>query len=391
MHIDDGRKLRALAIVAQAGTIQRVNENLYKVKSQSGNGWYSVKKFYGDWECDCPDAVHRGVVCKHVFATTYSITLRDRALSQNFSPQICIPEPSLAVCKKCGSSETVKRGVRKNQSSQTQRFYCKSCGYRFVVNEGFVKMKNDGKIVCLALDLYFKNNSFRQIKDTIEQFYGIKLAHSTILRWVQKYVKVAREFVDGLTPNLSGIYHVDEMMVHVRKDITERGHYAWLWNLSDHDTRFLLSSRISQRREVRDARAVFKDAKAVGKVMPLAVVHDGLLTYNDAFNKEFWTQKNPKTQNIRSIGSGRDKGLNQAIERINNTVRDREKTMRGMDHDESAQILADGIRINYDFCRPHMGLGGKTPAQVAGIDLPIDKIRWLGLIKQAAASTQIKR
>src|SRR5216684_8978040 len=62
-----------------------------------------------------------------------------------------------------------------------------------------------------------------------------------------------------------------------------------LWNLADHDTRFLLATRISNRREVTDARAVFKDAKKLMSKRPLAVVHDGLQSYNEAFNKEFRT------------------------------------------------------------------------------------------------------
>jgi hypothetical protein len=54
-----------------------------------------------------------------------------------------------------------------------------------------------------------------------------------------------------------------------------------------------------------------------------------------------------------------------------------------MDNDESAQVMADGIRVNYNFLRPHMGLDGKTPAQVAGLDLGLDGIRWKALIKKA--------
>lgn len=382
MNTDDGRKMRGLAIVAQADTIERINWKTYRVKSQSGNGWYQVVKEHDEWRCDCPDFVNRSVVCKHVFAVNYSITLRDNALSQNFSQPLQLPEPNSLSCKKCGSQEIVKDGVRGNRVGKVQRFSCKVCGYRFVINEGFLKMKNDGKIVCLALDLYFKGNSFRKIADTLSQFYNVKVEHSTIIRWLQKYVTIAKEFVDDLKPDLSGIYHVDEMMIHVRKDEGDKGHYAWLWNLSDHDTRFLLASRVSQRREVQDARDIFRDGKKLMTKQPLAVVHDGLQSYNEAFNREFYMNSGQRTENIRSVGQ-RDEGLNQSIERIHNTIRDREKTMRGMDHDETAQIISDGIRINYNFIRPHMGLDGKTPAQVAGLDLGLEGARWKALIKRA--------
>ncbi len=50
----------------------------------------------------------------------------------------------------------------------------------------------------------------------------------------------------------------------------------------------------------------------------------------------------------------------------------------------TAQVLADGMRISYNFVRPPMVLGGNTPAQVAGLDLYSEGIRWLSLIKRAA-------
>jgi transposase-like protein len=48
-----------------------------------------------------------------------------------------------------------------------------------------------------------------------------------------------------------------------------------------------------------------------------------------------------------------DEGLNQMVERVNNTIRDSEKTFRGMDNDKSAQIMAGGMLINYNFIGPH--------------------------------------
>jgi hypothetical protein len=74
------------------------------------------------------------------------------------------------------------------------------------------------------------------------------------------------------------------------------------------------------------------------------------------------------------------------VERVNNTIRDREKTFRGMDNDWSAQIMADGMRINYNFIRPHIGLDGLTPARAAELDLGLDGIGWKALIKRAVQS-----
>jgi transposase-like protein len=146
---------------------------------------------------------------------------------------------------------------------------------------------------------------------------------------------------------------------------------------------------VSKRRNVEDARAVFQDAKKLMVKRPLALVHDGLHAYNEAITNEFYTNYGPRIENVRSVGQ-RDEGLNQMVERVNNTVRDREKTFRGMDNDKSAQTMADGIRINYNFIRPHMGLDGRTPAQAAELDLGLDGIRWKQLIKQASKATIAK-
>ena len=154
------------------------------------------------------------------------------------------------------------------------------------------------------------------------------------------------------------------MMIHVRRENHEIGHYQWLWNVIDNTTKFWISGMVSQRREVNDASSVFKDAKSKTRI-PKAIIHDGLPSYDKAFQKEYYTLKNPRVKNIRSI-SVRNEGLNSVVERLNGTVRDREKVMRGMQTRETAQKIIEAMRIHYNFCREHSKLG-KTPAAAAGI------------------------
>lgn len=87
-------------------------------------------------------------------------------------------------------------------------------------------------------------------------------------------------------------------------------------------------------------------------------------------------------QNVRSV-SVRHEGLNQVVERLNGTFREREKVMRGMDHKESAQKLIDAYRIHYNFIREH-GSIGKTPAEQAGIKLDLGQNKIESLIKLAS-------
>lgn len=364
----------------------------YRVKSQSNEKlWYDVVKEYGHnlggheqgrYTCTCPDFQFRSLVCKHIYSVQFSKELRKKIVSEDIAQPLVIPSPQSKPieCLKCKTQDQiVKDGKRYNKSGEIQKYLCRNCGYRFIVNVGFENAKKNPKVICAAIDLYFKGVSLRKVADHVKQFYGVKIADTSVLRWVQRFAEVVTPFVDSLTPQkLNGVYHVDEMVVHVRKEKIDKGHYQWLWNLMDDTTRFWITSKISQRREVSDARAVFQDAKSKTKDVK-AIVHDGLTSYNEAFQKEYYTKKNPRVMNIRSV-SVRNEGLNSKVERLNGTMRDREKVMRGMNTAESSQKLIEAMRVYYNFCRDHSSLG-KTPAEQAGIKLDLGNSKIENLIR----------
>jgi putative transposase len=74
---------------------------------------------------------------------------------------------------------------------------------------------------------------------------------------------------------------------------------------------------------------------------------------------------------------------NNKVERLHNTLRERVKVMRGLHNEKTATIFNDGFKVYYNYIRPHQALQGKTPAEVAGIDLKLGKNRWKEVIKQA--------
>lgn len=86
--------------------------------------------------------------------------------------------------------------------------------------------------------------------------------------------------------------------------------------------------------------------------------------------------------NIRSV-SVRNEGLNNEVERLNGSVRDREVVMRGMDHKESAQTLMEALRIYHNYIKTHQGLEGKTPAKASGIRIEGEN-KWQTLIQNAS-------
>jgi transposase-like protein len=377
------RELKGVTIAGLGNQIKRITPSRYLVHSQSSDNWYEVRqKFDGKgWTCSCPDHINRKVICKHLWAVHISKEFRS-ALSYRENA-IEIPQPQIEmVCYNCGSEDVIKNGQRKNRKGNTQKFCCKQCGHNWSDNLGFVKNKIPTNAITAGLDLYFKGISLRQIRQHLIQFYGINISHVAIYKWIRKFGEVVTPFVDKLMPpHLSKVYHVDEMMVHVKKAEIFKGHYQWLWNVMDNSTRFWISSKISNDRRPDDARVVYQDAKKKSPT-PIAIVHDGLKSYNEAYWKEYYTHKNPRVKDIRSI-SVRHDGINQKVEALNGIFRTREYVMKGMDNPQSAQRLVEAFRTNYNFLRKHGSLG-KTPAEQAGIKLDLGQNKIENLIKLAS-------
>lgn len=60
---------------------------------------------------------------------------------------------------------------------------------------------------------------------------------------------------------------------------------------------------------------------------------------------------------------------------------DREEVVRGVKKKESS--LLTGLQIYHNYVRPHMGLKGKTPAELAGIEVK-GQDNWLTIIQNAS-------
>ena len=364
------RQVRAWEMLSNGNEIKRLNESAYRVKSQSGNGYYLVSKQGEDWTCECPDFIYRQVACKHIYATYFSLNFREHVTSKNLALEVTSPD--LEQCSVCGSSHIQKWGWRyRKDGSRVQRFKCLGCSHRWnAKNEGFERMRSNPHAITVALDLYFKGVSLRKIADHLKMFERVNVSNVAVCKWIQKYVAMMKDYVDTLHPELSRVFHADETKVNVR------GQWVWLWHLMDGDTRFLLANHVSHGRTVADARAAFKEAKAVAKTDARVLLTDGLPSYGPAAEREF-----PNAVHVSGIGiQGRVN--NNRMERYHGTFKERSKTMRAIKKPDSAFI--EGQRIYYDYLRPHTALEGKTPAEAAGINLDLQGNKWESLIKKAA-------
>ena len=279
-------------------------------------------------------------------------------------------------CKYCGSENYTKYGKENNK----QMYKCKECNRKFVDNLYFENLKVSPKVICVTLDLYFKGISLRKISDHLKQFYELDIHFTTVFYWIKKHVTIMDEYVRQFKPNLSDIWNVDEMMISVN------GNWFYLWNVIDDETRFHLASYVSERRTTNDAKMALRTAKKRSHGnRPMFVITDGLKSYNKAISDEFFSLRN-KTTHIDNVGirgkkNGEDYFDNNLVERLQGTIRERNKTQRGLKDPYSPFVR--GHQLYYNFIKSHESLYNNTPAKVAGIDLALNNNKWEKLLMQS--------
>jgi hypothetical protein len=106
---------------------------------------------------------------------------------------------------------------------------------------------------------------------------------------------------------------------------------------------------------------------------------DGAPNFQDAYKKEFFTLKNPRTKHVRHIRMEGDVHNNK-MERLNGEIRDREKTMRGLKKTNTP--ILKGYQIYHNYIREHEALNGQTPAEKCGIKIEGEN-KWITLIQNS--------
>jgi transposase-like protein len=357
------REERGQTIAQQNGQVKRIDENFYTVKSQNGNGEYAVTKIDREWICECPGNKYRHVECKHIYAIKFSQSLRAEVAVRHITPI-----ENLSNCIYCESSNLKKKGIRKNKSGNIQKFYCRDCHKYFTFNIGFERMKHNPQAITSAMQLYFSGESLRNTMKSLK-LLGVEVSYRTILNWIRKYVKLMKDYVETLTPNVSDTWRADEIYIKVKGDM------KYLFAMMDDETRFWIAQEVAETKSNHDARVLFSRAKYLMGKQPQTIITDGLKQYYTASSQVFI-----KSDHIRHITLRGDRNNNK-MERFNGEIRDREKTMRGLKTKDTP--ILTGYQLFHNYIRPHEGLNGKTPSEACGIRIE-GKNKWLTLIQNAS-------
>lgn len=360
-------------LIAEAGDqIHRVDELTCKVDSQNSDKQYTVSRLGDRYTCTCPDYELRKSDCKHIYAVEFRYRLRKAAEERRTLLRAAVD----ITCPECGSKNKKNGGVRHNKTHDVQMRICLDCGRKFSGTPGFEKMHAAPEIITKAMHLFFTGGSHRNIRDFL-RLEGVRLSHVTIGNWVDRYVALMKSVLKFMRPMVGERWHADEVISRVKGD------EKCLFFMMDHETRFILASEVAPSKNRYNARRLLRKGRKKGGKVPLEFVTDKLASYDIAHKKEYApnTDRDKESTHITEVHAKHNFELNNIQERLNAEYRQREKTFRGLKRGDTPSI--SGFDDYHNYVRPHAALGGKTPADLAGIVIE-GPDKWKTIIQHAA-------
>ena len=225
-----------------------------------------------------------------------------------------------------------------------------------------------------ALGWYFDGLSYREVARNMARTFEIpEPGEATIYRWVQSYARGAVKAVKDLKANTGDEWVADETMVKVD------GHPYWIWNVMDSKTRYLLAMHLTPDRDVRAATRVMREAKDAAASPPKSIRTDRLKSYGPAIKAVFGTGN---VAHIKTDGIAAEVN-NNLSERLQGTIKERDKVLRGFKRASTAQDYLGGWKLDYNYFRPHHAIGKRTPASLAKVEAPFNN--WQGVAQTITA------
>ena len=185
-------------------------------------------------------------------------------------------------------------------------------------------------VLCVRWYLTFKLSSRDLVQMMAER--GISLTHTTILRWVQRYVPEFEKRWSRYARPVGDSWRVDETYLKIR------GQWVYLYRAVDKAGR-TVDFLLSRRRDMAAATRFFSKAiKQHG--VPRVITLDGYAASHRAVAKLKPTGILPRRVQVRSC-----KYLNNVIEQDHRRIKQRIRPMLGFNRFETAAVTIRGIEL----------------------------------------------
>ena len=269
--------------------------------------------------------------------------------------------------------------VRRNGFEGEEQVYrCNTCDKSFTADGKAMYKQFTAKQMATVIDAYFSEMSYKQTAEHLSKTQDIpQPSKRTVHDWTKAKSDIAYRFLkgeigeNGREDTATGQPLKARVGTHWVADetyVSAEGQQAYLWNVMDSKTRYILAAHLSERRDTKDAIRVMEKALAAAEKPPERITTDQYKPYDEAIKTVF-----PRsTKHIKSQGMYSEIN-NNISERLQGTFKSRTKTQRGLEAIRTGQDFINGFLIDYNWFREHEALGGRTPAEAAGI---ADKVPW---------------
>lgn len=297
------------------------------------------------------------------------------------------------ICPNCKNENTKKDGKRKTENRGfIQRYKCKKCSHRFVLDDGFYRMRNNPQKITCAIDLFYRGVSTRKVQEHFQAFYPHNSSHKSIYKWIIKYSKTISNFTNKTKLKVGQEAQTDEIEFHRRKNHqkgskgTEKNFFI---DSIDPNTKFMLSSEYMKTRSSKDIKTVINRIKERTDTQIKVMTTDGWNAYENPIKKVFGYNNKLKKFNVfhnKVVVSEEQGNFNHPIERLHNSIRARTKTMRGFHGSiKSANAIMKGYEIYYNFITKHQAINCCPYELATNLKLKSEN-KWLELIRLSSLS-----
>ena len=354
-----GIRERGRQIADMPGAVRERSSVRWGVLSQSVRGlWHVVVLCAAGLVCSCDGAAGGRQLCKHAAGVGEIMRRQWRGALGRIrigrAPRRC---PDRGCRPPAGF---IKYGRRKCRQKTEQRYMCRSCGRTFSGIDGFRGRHSPAWAVVAALSMVATGLSPAQARDQLA-LLGITVHCSTISGWAGHYSGMMERYAAALRVHAGFRWHVDEVCIRIL------GRERYLFAVMCGASRFVLSYEISPTKLGFDPAGLFAAAAARAAALPRILVTDGLPAFIPAAKKTFYRSAGPRFVHVREIHIRNEFNQNNLHERLNGEFKDRLGRIRGMKADSPS--VASLMITYHNFFRPHAGIGGRTPAEAANIEI----------------------
>ena len=213
------------------------------------------------------------------------------------------------------------------------------------MEELFAGRHFDREVIILCVRWYLRYKlSFRDLVEMMGE-RGLRLAHTTILRWVSRYTPEFIKRWDRFGRAAGRSWRVDETYIKIR------GQWTYLYRAVDKSGQ-TIDFRLSSRRDVAAAKAFFKKAIRHEGRPPHTITLDGYAASPRAVRELRADGLLPRRTNLRS-----SKYLNNLIEQDHRGIKSRTRSMLGFKNFQSAAITIAGVELLRRIHKDQFALG----------------------------------